>query len=93
MGDVMTGLRTNSGARLLRQWKIPVIQAMYHKDGNFFMPLERFPGAYCDPNGYVIFPTQTAFDSCKYISIGTSTSKRIHVPGGVSSLPGYVRAE
>ena len=85
----MTGQRTNSGARLLKQWGIPAKQAMYHKDGVFFMPLERFPGAYCDPNGYVVFSTKQAFDSCAAISVG----KRANVHQGISKLPGYVRAK
>lgn len=83
----MAGHRTNSGARLLRRWQIPAKQAMYHKDGAFFMPLEKFPGACCDPDGYVIFATQQAFDSCMAIRIG----KRVHVHQGISKLPGYVR--
>ena len=81
----MTGHRTNSGARLLKEWKIPAKQAMYHKDGVFFMPLERFPGAYCDPNGYVIFATQQEFDLCRSISVG----KRVNVRQGISKLKGY----
>jgi hypothetical protein len=85
----MTGLSTNSGARLLRQWNIPAKQAMYHKDGVFFMPLERFPGAYCDPNGYIVFATQQAFDFCRHISVG----KRANVHQGISNLPGYVRVK
>ena len=83
----MAGHRTNSGSRLLRLWCIPAKQAMYRKDGVFFMPLEQFPGAYCDPNGYVVFATKQAFDSCKSISLG----KRANVHQGISKLPGYVR--
>ena len=85
----MTGHRTNSGARLLRECKIPAKQAMYHKDGVFYMPLERFPGAYCDPNGYIVFATQQEFDSCKSISVG----KRVNIHQGISKLPGYVRVK
>ena len=85
----MTGHRTNSGARLLKEWNIPAKQAMYHKDGVFFMPLARFPGAYCDPDGYVIFATQQALDSCSSVSVG----KRVNVHQGISKLPGYVRVK
>lgn len=83
----MTGQRTNSGAGLLKQWAIPAKQAMYHQDGTFFMPLEKFPGAYCDPNGYVVFATESEYKSCASINIG----KRANVHGGISKLPGYVR--
>lgn len=85
----MTGHRTNRGARLLKEWKIPAKQAMYHKDGVFYMPLEHFPGAYCDPDGYIIFATQHEFDSCKSISVG----KRVNIHQGISKLPGYVRVK
>lgn len=89
MGRTMTGQKTNSGENLRRQWKIPVIQARYHKDGTFFMPLDRFPGALCDPNGYVIFETRSAYASCSRLEIG----KRVNVHRGVSRLPGYVRVK
>ncbi len=83
----MTGYKTNSGERLRREWQIPVLQARYHKDGNWFMPLDRFPGALCDPHGYVIFETQSAYESSRYLDIG----QRVHVRRGISKLPGYMR--
>jgi hypothetical protein len=51
----MTGFKTNSGENLRRKWKIPALQARNHKEGTFFMPLELFPGALCDSNGYIVF--------------------------------------
>ncbi|MGR4876125.1 hypothetical protein [Pseudoxanthomonas sp. LARHCG66] len=84
----MPGHRTNSGSRLLRDWAIPARQAMYHQGGTFFMPLDKFPGAYCDPDGYVVFATESSYKSCPNISIG----KRANVHGGISKLPGYIRA-
>ena len=83
----MTGYKTNSGERLLIEWKIPAQQARYHKDGTWFMPLERFPGALCDPKGYIIFQSQRDYESSHYIEIG----QRVNVRGGISKLPGYVR--
>lgn len=85
----MTGHRTNSGARLQRAWQIPARQVRYHKDGIWYMPLEYFPGALCDPNGYVLFHTKSEYESSRHLSIG----KRLHVTSGVSSLPGYIRAQ
>ncbi len=85
----MTGHRTNSGAHLLREWNIPAKQAMYHKDGVFFMPLKHFPGAYCDSNGYIIFATQQEFESCRFVSVG----KRANVHQGISKLRGYKRVK
>jgi hypothetical protein len=54
----MSGYKTNSGDNLKRQWGIPAVQVRYHKDGTWFMPLERFPGALCDPNGYIVFQNE-----------------------------------
>ena len=84
----MTGRRTNSGARLQREWKIPAKQVRYHKDGVWFMPLEKFPGALCDPDGYKVFASQGEYISSHYLRIGD----RVNVSSGVSSIPGYVRA-
>ena len=83
----MTGRRTNSGARLQKDWQIPAKQARYHKDGVWFMPLEKFPGALCDPDGYVVFATQREYDTSQHLSIGN----RVNVKAGVSRIPGYVR--
>ena len=83
----MTGIRTNSGARLQQEWQIPARQVRYHKDGVWFMPLEHFPGALCDPHGYVLFSNQREYETSKHLLIG----ERVNVRGGVSQLPGYVR--
>jgi hypothetical protein len=84
----VTGFKTNSGENLRRLWKIPALQVRYHKDGTFFMPLERFPGALCDPNGYVVFETKQKYESSRFLEIGC----RVNVHSGVSKIPGYVPA-
>ena len=84
----MSGYKTNSGNNLKRQWGIPAVQVRYHKDGTWLMPLERFPGALCDPNGYIVFQTEQEYQSSRYLETG----QRVNVPGGVSRVPGYVRA-
>lgn len=84
----MTGRRTNSGVSLQREWQIPAKQVRYHKDGVWFMPLEQFPGALCDPDGYILFATQGEYISSRYLTIGD----RVNVRSGVSNIPGYVRA-
>ena len=83
----MTGYKTNSGENLRREWKIPAAQARYHKDGTWFMPLENFPGALCDPNGYVVFKTEREYEACSQLEIG----QRVNVRSGISKLPGYIR--
>jgi len=78
---------TNSGRRLNDEWQIGAAHALYHKDGTWFNVLERFPGALCDPNGYVVFRTEDQFLKCPNLRIG----KRLTVPSGISQLPGYIR--
>jgi len=83
----MTGFKTNSGERLRHRWKIPAQQARYHKDGTWFMPLERFPGALCDSEGYVVFETRQQYESSLALEIGA----RVNVHGGIAIIPGYVQ--
>lgn len=85
----MGGYRTNSGENLKKQWKIPAQQVRYHKDGTFFMPIEHFPAALCDPYGYILFNSQKEYETNKYIEIGS----RINVRCGINKLPGYTRME
>lgn len=83
----MSGIRTNSGANLNKQWSVGASHALYREDGKFYMPLERFPGAYFDAYGYVIFKTREEYEKCGYLKIGV----RVNVIGGISKMPGYVR--
>lgn len=85
----MSGYKTNSGENLRREWQIPALQARYHKDGKWFMPLERFPGALCNPKGYVVFETKNAYESSRHIEIG----RRVNVRRGIAKMPGYVRVK
>lgn len=77
----MSGTKTNSGEALNAKWKVDARHALYHKDGRFYMPLERFPGAYFDPRGYVVFKTESDFLESRYLRIG----KRVNVTGGIWS--------
>ena len=80
-------VRSNSGESLNREWNVGAKHSLYHRDGKFYMPLERFPGAYFDPNGYVLFKTEREYLSSPYLSIG----ERVNVRGGISRIPGYKR--
>lgn len=80
-------MRTNSGAQLNREWNVGARHALYHKEGIWYMPLERFPGAYFDPNGYVVFKTQKDYEDDPYLKIGN----RVNVSGGITRIPGYKR--
>ena len=82
-----TGVRTGSGRELNRKWNIGASHALYHKDGTWFNVLERFPGALCDPNGYILFNTKNAYETHPQLKTGLRTN----VPGGISLLTGYVK--
>jgi len=83
----MGGYKTNSGKNLKNVWNIPADQVRYHKDGKFFMPVDKFPAALCDPNGYVIFETKKDYEKSSYLNIGD----RINVRSGVWKIPGYIK--
>jgi len=77
----------DSGAHLNEIWKIGAEQARFREIGNFYMPLNRFPGALRDSSGYIPFKTETAYRNCSYLRIG----RRVSVSKGISKIPGYVR--
>lgn len=71
-------------------WRLPVKQARFHRDGTFFMPPTLFPVALCDVGGYVLFRTVQDYRSNPKLS---KQGPRVNLPGGVPSLPEYVRAD
>jgi lysyl-tRNA synthetase, class I len=82
----VTGL---SGRKLNQEWGVGASHALYSKDGDWYHKLTRFPGAYFDPEGYILFDTRESYESCSGLSIGTTDS--VHVPTQIAQLPGYVR--
>jgi hypothetical protein len=83
----MGGYRTNSGENLKRVSNIPAIHVRYHKDGTFFMPVDKFPAAFCDPNGYILFKTKEEYEKSQFLDIGD----RINIGRGVWKIPGYIK--
>lgn len=79
--------RTASGKQLNIRWGVGASHALYHKDGNWYNHLTRFPGALFDPHGYVLFETEVEYESSPYLQHGTE----LHVPQLLSAMPGYVR--
>jgi hypothetical protein len=76
-----------SGKKLKDKWNIPARQVLYHQDGTFYENLRQFPGALCDPHGYVLFSSEDAYNSCSYLHIGL----KLNVPEGIYKIPGYRR--
>jgi hypothetical protein len=81
------GKKTGLGRRIAQQWGVEARHALYSKDGNWFIRFRRFPEALLDPNGYILFQTENEFLECSYLRI----RQRVHVPGGISNIPGYRR--
>ena len=80
-------VRTGSGRDLNLEWEINAAQAFYHRDGTWFNRLEHFPGALCDPRGYVRFENENEYLNCPYLKVGMQTN----VPAGIAQIPQYMR--
>ncbi len=88
------GERTNSGKNLQRIWNIPAVHVLYHKDGNYYNHLNNFPGALCDPNGYVIFNSEKEYKTSPYLKHGVQLHPKDPQTGQIvpiDELPMYVR--
>jgi len=79
------------GADLIRRWNIPARQARFHRDGSWYERFDRFPAAYCDRNGYVLF--NSADDLRTTPGIRIEPSGQVWVPGGISGIAGYRKAD
>lgn len=78
-----------TGPQLIQTWRIPVLQARFHRDGTWYEQLERFPAALCDRKGYVVFQSEAEYKNCPPLKLG----KQVNVSGGISSIPGYKRVK
>lgn len=76
-----------TGRQLNAEWKVDAKHALFHKDGTYYNHLLYFPGALFDLNGYVLFRTEEQYRNNRHLQHG----KQLHVPGGISSMPIYVR--
>jgi hypothetical protein len=74
------------GKTLNELWKVGARHSLYHKDGCWYNNLTDFPGALFDPNGYILFNSEADYLKCPYLKITQETN----VPGGISTIPGYV---
>jgi len=82
-------------AELAARWNIQVADGPgaihYSRDGNWYHPITRFPGALLDSMGYVVFASERAWRDCPYLRIGRKGD--VGVPGGIRGIPGYRRME
>lgn len=88
IGDPSSGMSENlSGRKLSKRWKVDVRHALYHREGTFYENIRRFPGALFDYHGYVVFETEPDYQASSYLLKG----QKLNVPGGISSIPGYIK--
>ena len=76
-----------TGEGLRRRYRLPVRQCFYHRDGTFYQRLNAFPGALCDPQGYVEFDSEEEFARDSMLNIG----KKVNVRNGIYRHPKYRR--
>lgn len=80
--------RSATGAYFNDLWRVGAAHALFNHDGHWYHQLRRFPGAWFDRNGYILFRTEEEFRGSPYLSIGKQVSIR---KPGISAIPGYVR--
>lgn len=76
----------------LARWGVAVEHALYSATGNWYHRLHRFPAAYVDAHGYVVFETEAAYRSCPGLTFGRDKGG-VGVRRGISDLPGYIRVD
>ena len=76
-----------SGKILNDLWRVGAKHALYREDGKWYHHLRDFPGALFDSNGYVVFQTENDYRESPYLQ----HQQDLHVPGGNSTIPTYVR--
>ncbi len=78
-----------TGAQLSKIWEVPCKHALFRTSGDWYHRLLRFPGAYFDAEGYVLFQSEEEFLSSPFLQI----AQNVHVPMGIRSIPGYVHVK
>ena len=83
-GTVRTHQRI--GPRLLREHRLTAEKGYFSKTGVAYAKPSRFPGVLFDPDGYLMVKDEPSMRESPYINVG----KAVSIPGGISSVPGYV---
>lgn len=83
-------LHRDEASRLKEKWGIDAVQVRYRETGDWYAPLEHFPAALLDLNGYILFPTEQAFRTpSPYFKIYPSGQIGFPNREGISAIPGY----
>ncbi len=62
---------------------------LYSHDGTWYHQLTSFPGALCDSEGYILFPTEHDFRGSPFLRIKQDVGCRT----GIHAIPNYVRGD
>lgn len=76
-----------NGKILNKKWNVNANYALYRKTGDWYHQLNKFPGAYFDKKGYILFKTKKEYRECPYLQI----RQDVHIPKSISAIPGYVQ--
>ncbi|RJX29540.1 MAG: hypothetical protein C4531_10370 [Desulfurivibrio sp.] len=75
----------NIAQELINKHNIPVQHGRYREDGKWYHHLRKFPSAFLDSNGYVIFNSKEEYQNCVFLQFGQD----VNIPKGISAIPGY----
>jgi 5-methylcytosine-specific restriction enzyme A len=78
-------MKLKRASLLIKFYKLNIRQGYGHVKGSWYHPLKKFPGAYFDGDGYIVFQNEKDFRECERL---VPDRKTITVRGGLSSMPG-----
>jgi len=76
-----------TGKILNKKWNVNAKHPLYSETGKWYHQLVKFPGAFFDKKGYVLFKTREDYKECPHLQIGQD----INIPKGISAIPSYVQ--
>jgi len=85
MAMIKKEIKPVTGNFLNNFWGIGAKHALYHKDGNWYHQLKKFPGVLFDAHGYILFETDDEFFNSPSLRI----RKDVRVPQGIASIKEY----
>ena len=79
------------GMRLANFYKLDMQRAYSHREGNLYWNLDRFPAAYFDADGCVVFQTEVEYLRCINLSIGclNTAVRNKNVGLSIKDITGY----
>ena len=79
------------GMSLAQFYKLNVRSAHSHREGNWYWNLDRFPVAYFDATGCIVFQTEADYQRCVNLSIGplNTVVRNKEVGMSIKEIEGY----